>query len=40
MKDPKARDYLVKLNVSPELAPIIPLAKITMVKDLGSRGSR
>jgi NitT/TauT family transport system substrate-binding protein len=34
MTDPKAREYLAKLNVAPDLIPIIPLAKLTMVKDL------
>lgn len=34
MTDPKAREYLAKLNVAPDLMPIVPIAKLTMVKDL------
>lgn len=36
MTDPKAREYLSKVNVAPELIPVIPLAKLTMVKDLNA----
>jgi NitT/TauT family transport system substrate-binding protein len=38
LKDPKARELLAKyMNVAPEVAPTVPLARFTLVKDLSAQ---
>lgn len=38
VRDPKAREYLAKhMNVAPDVAPSVPLARFTLVKDLSAQ---